>query len=200
MAAPFLALSVAALSGCLSRPPLVQQSFAFAVPESVTNAGPRNGGILVIRSIRVAAPFDSQSLIYRTGEFSYERDPYAQFLVDPASSLLQPLRAYFRASGFFAAVATPGSGLPANTQVEMFVRQLYGDFRDRAKPAAIMDIEFTFFDVSNERPQKVLFHENYMRRIPLQARTAEAVMAGWNQALQEIVSELNSSLRASTSE
>ena len=48
--------------------------------------------------------FPISRLVYRTGEFSYERDPYAEFLVPPARDLLAPIRGYFRQNGAFAVV------------------------------------------------------------------------------------------------
>ncbi len=192
----FLALLAATmLSGCLLRPSLVRQSFSFAAPPASTNSTPSNGRILAIRGIRVAAPYDSQSLVYRTGEFSYERDPYAQFLVAPAASLRQPLRAYLANSGLFEAVATPGSALLPNMLVEVFVQQLYGDLRDLSHPAAVLDMSFVFFDAPSGTPGKVLLRKDYARRILVQARTAAAIVAGWSKALEEILAAADSDLR-----
>jgi uncharacterized lipoprotein YmbA len=191
---PLAGLAVGVLSGCLSRPSLIQQSFCFAAPAALTNSAAPNARVLAIRSIRVAAPYDSQSLVYRTGEFSYERDPYAQFLISPAASLRQPLRAFLANSGVFQAVATPDSALPVNTVVEVFVRQLYGDLRNSSHPAAVLDMSFIFFDAPQGIPGRVLFRKDFARRIPLTSRTATGVIAGWNQALREIASEVDSDL------
>jgi len=146
--------------------------------------------------MRVAAPFDSQSFIYRTGEFSYERDPYAGFLVPPEESLAEPLRGYLRNSSLFREVTEPGSAIAPDILGEISVTQLYGDFRDRSQPAAVIAMHLTFSRAPPGAPGKVFFEKDYSLRVPLHARTAPALMAGWNTALTEIVAQVCKDLRA----
>lgn len=192
-------LAAALLSGCLSRPSpgLNKQSFSFSIPPAPSAPPPAHGRVLAIRQLRIAAPFDSQSFLYRIGEFSYEHDPYAQFLVPPAGSLMAPIRGYFRESGLFSAVVELGSALQPNTLVEISLSQLYGDFRNHAAPAAVLSMRFAFFDATNGLPGKLLFQKDYARRIPIKARTAAALMAGWNEALAQIMKDVNADLKAS---
>src|SRR5580765_2374993 len=83
------------LSGCLSRPQLHTQTLAFDPPTaSVPKSVARSTRVVSIRSLRVAAPFDDRSLVYRLGDFSYAEDPYAEFLVSPAESLRPPIRSW----------------------------------------------------------------------------------------------------------
>src|SRR5690348_13807012 len=86
--------AAAILAGCLSRPVLNRQFFTFATPQNTASDGSSNSQVLAIRRLSVAPPFASQSFVYRTGEFSYEQDPYAQFLVPPEDDLQEPLRGY----------------------------------------------------------------------------------------------------------
>jgi ABC-type uncharacterized transport system auxiliary subunit len=185
----FMLLAIMLLSGCLSRPSLVRRSYTFPAPTSGAVATPANGRVLAIRRLMIAAPFAGQSFVYRTGEFSYEQDPYAQFLVPPEESLAEPLQAYFRQAGSFSAMAEPGSALKPDTFVEIAVPELYGDFRTHAAPAAVLALRFVFFDASKGLPGRILSEKTYSRRIPLKARTAAAVMAGWNEALKQIMAE-----------
>lgn len=180
--------------GCLSRPSLVRQDFTFGTPsQEVVAAAPARGRVLSLRRLMVAAPFAGQSFVYRTGESSYEPDPYAQFLVPPADSLAEPVLSGFRRAGVFSAVAENGSAIKADTRVEVSVSQLYGDFRNRSAPAAVLAMRFVFLADDNELMDRFLQERSYSRRIPIQARTATAVMAGWNEALQQIMQEVNSS-------
>lgn len=178
-------LLAALMGGCLSRPSLVKQSFAFAAPPA-SNATATNGPVVGIRRITVASPFDSQALTYRTGANSYERDPYAGFLTSPDESLAEPLRGYLRNSGSFRAVTEPESEVVPEVQLEITVSQLYGDFRNLAKPTARMDIRFMAFKKGRNSP---ILQKDYTRAIPLQARTAAALVNGWNEALKQITTE-----------
>jgi cholesterol transport system auxiliary component len=191
----FLAF-VLGLTGCISRTTLNKRTFIFnASAVSATNvvAGYR---VLGIRSLQIAAPFEGRSLVYRTGEFSYVRDPYAEFLGPPAEELLVPMRGWLRDSGNFIAVTEAGSALKPDLLVEISVNQLFGDFRQPEHPAAVVTIRFVFFNAPNGVPGKVILQQEYSRRIPLSAPTAAALMEGWNQALAEIVSEVFSDFRA----
>src|SRR5579862_3660736 len=88
--------AVCLLTGCLARPHLDQQSFIFAAPPpSGTKAAP-GVRVLGLRTLQVAAPFQDRAFVYRTGEFSYERDPYAEFLVPPAEGLASPVCGWLR--------------------------------------------------------------------------------------------------------
>jgi ABC-type uncharacterized transport system auxiliary subunit len=183
------------LTGCLSRPPLVKEEFTFSASPAGAAATGRNGAILGIRRLTVAAPFDGQSFVYRTGDFSYEQDPYADFLSAPSQSLEQPLRDSFRNSGAFGAVAEPDSALLPNLLTEINVSQLYGDFRTNAAPAAVLEMRLVFFEASNGVAGKVRFQKTYLECVPLPRRTASALMAGWNEALDKIVANAAADLR-----
>jgi hypothetical protein len=173
--------------GCLSRPGLVKQTFAFAPLTVHSNTPPVGNRVLAIRKLTVEAPFDSSALVYRTGEYSYEHDYYAGFLISPAESLATPIREFFRGNGPFGAVSEPGSALKPNTAVEITVHELYGDFRKPGQAAAVLGMRFLFFDAPNGVPGNVLSADNYSLQVPIHARTAAALVEGWNQALQQIL-------------
>jgi len=180
------------LSGCLSRPNLNKQTFVFGSPNSTRDATNHSRRVVAIRTLRVAAPFDGRSLVYRTGEFAYRSDPYAEFLVSPSESLLFPIRNWMRGTGAFEAVIEPGSVRRPNTMAEIAVLQLYGDFRRSSEPAAFLTVRFVLFDSPNGIPGSLILDRNYSSHIPLKARTPGALMAGWNEGLNQILARLDS--------
>jgi cholesterol transport system auxiliary component len=188
-AIPFAAVCL--LTGCLARPHLDQQSFIFAPPAPSAAKVAAGSRVLAIRTLQVASPFDGRAFVYRTGEFSYDRDPYAEFMTPPAEGLVSPICGRMREAGLFGAVAEAGSALKPNTLVEIHVGQLYGDFRP-AENAAVLAMRFVFFDATNGVPGKILFQREYTRDIPLKARTAAALIEGWNQALAQILDSVAS--------
>lgn len=195
--AVLLFAALCALTGCLSRPALHKQTFAFGVPAmTATNAG-KSDLVLGIRSLRIAALFDGRSFVFRTGEFVYERDAYAEFLEPPADELLASVRESLRRSGSFGTVVEAGSAVRPDTLVEISVNQLFGDIRDPKHPTAVLTVRFVFFDAPDGMPGKVIFHREYSRTMPLHAPTAAALMAGWNEALMEILAEVSADFRDS---
>lgn len=183
--AVLLLLTTSLLSGCLSKPGLVPQSFTFATPPTAPAQTNSTQGVLAVHRLSVAAPYSGQAFIYRTGASAYEQDPYAQFLVPPDESLAEPVRAYLRNSGRFQDVTQPGSSLRPDILLEIFVTELYGDFRNRAAPAAVLSMDFVF--LPGRSREGVLARKTFTRRVPLKARTASALMAGWNEALKDIL-------------
>jgi hypothetical protein len=161
----------------------------------VAEGAARSQRVVSIRSLRVAAPFEDRSLIYRMGDFSYNADPYAEFLVSPADSLRPPIRNWMRQSGLFRTVVEPGSALRPNTMAEITVLELYGDFRRPQEPAAVLSLRFVLLDSPEGIPGKLAFEQEYSRRVVLKARNAHALMAGWNEALSQILAQLGSDLR-----
>lgn len=192
----FLVACICGLTGCISRPALTRQTFAFSAPTIFGTNAVASGHVLGIRKLQIAAPFNDRSFVYRTGEFSYVRDPYAGFLESPADEFLAPMRGWLRDNGSFSAVAEAGSALKPDTLVEISVSQLFGDFRQPEHQAAVVTIQFVFFSAPNGVPGKVILQREYSRRIPLSAPTAAALMEGWNQALTEILTEVSSDFRA----
>jgi ABC-type uncharacterized transport system auxiliary subunit len=196
--AVLLLACVCGLTGCLSRPGMSKQTFTFGMPAIDTTNVVAGDRVLGIRSLQIAAPFEGRSLVYRIGEFSYVRDPYAEFLESPEEELKAPVRAWFRNKGDFSAVKESGSASKPDTMVEISVSQLFGDFRQPEHPAAILTIRFVFFDAANGVPGKVILEQEYSRNVPLNAPTAAALMEGWNQALAEILTEVSSDFARKT--
>jgi len=172
----------------------VSQSFNFASPSSSKSTS--QGRILSIHRLTVAAAYAGQSFVYRTGESSYENDPYAEFVVPPEEGLRQPLEAHLRASGFFRDVVEPDSALQPDTLVEISVVRLYGDFRQRTNPVAELEMRFVFFDAQSRTTGKVILDKDYSEKIRLKNRTAAALMAGWNTGLSQIMKRLAEDLKA----
>jgi hypothetical protein len=153
--------------------------------------------VLGIRHLRIAPPFDGRSLIYRIGEFSYVRDPYAEFLDPPEEEMMAPVRGWLSRADGFSEVVDGGSALKPNTFVEISVTELYGDFRRSEHPCAVVTMHLVFFEARNGVPAKPIFQQEYSRHIPVTAPSAAALMEGWNQAFGGIFAEVASDLRRS---
>ena len=183
-----LVAAICLLTGCLARPHLDQQFFLFAPPPASSAAKAAPGSrVLGIRSLQVASSFEGREFVYRTGAFSYDSDTYAEFMVPPAEGLVSPICAWVREGGMFSAVAEAGSGLKPDTLVEIHVAQHYGEFRSSEQATAVLAMRFVFFDAPRGNPGKVLLQQEYTRAIPLKARTAAALIEGWNLALAQIL-------------
>jgi ABC-type uncharacterized transport system auxiliary subunit len=177
------------LAGCLSKPALRRQTFAFQIPPTAAPTESKGQSVLAIRSCEVAPTFASRSLAYRTGQDAYELDPYAGFLIQPAAAVEIPVRAYLRNSGAFKDVVELGGAFAPDVLLDVRVSELYGDFRSPGHAAAVLSLHLRFFTVESGRTGKTWLQKDYSRREPLKENTAAAVVAGWDQALAQIMAE-----------
>jgi ABC-type uncharacterized transport system auxiliary subunit len=179
--------------GCASRSPWKQESFALTIPASSEIGPAAHTNILSLRRVTVSTLFQDQPLIYRTGENSYEADPYAEFLVPPNRMLGECLLNSLRNGRAFSDVMDSSSSLKSTCSMEVLVNQLYGDFRQPGKPFAVLQMHFILY--GNEDRERVLWQRDFSKRVPLAQRTPSALLAGWNTALQQIMEETNLKLR-----
>jgi hypothetical protein len=175
-------------NGCLSKPALRTEMFAFQSPPPAATTSPMNG-VVVLRSVNVSPVFDNNSFIYRTGPETYEIDPYASFMAAPGPAIAIAMRARLLAGGHFRNVVEPGSLVQPNELMEVSVSELYGDFSQPGKGAAVISLHINLFHVDNAGYRRPLLQKDYSRHIALKKNTAADVMAGWDEALNEIVDE-----------
>jgi cholesterol transport system auxiliary component len=175
-----------------------KETFAFNVPASSQTSGMANNRVLAIKSLQVASPFNGRSLVYRTGEFSYQRDPYAEFLDVPGMELFAPVSALLQGNLDCSAVVKPGGAVKPDLFVEILVTQLYGDIQKSSSPSAVLAIQVTFLDAMNGLPGKIILQQNYSREIPIKSTAPAALMEGWNQALGEIFQQMAADLHSKT--
>lgn len=105
----------------------------------------------------------------------------------PAARSGATLASAFERTGAFRAVTQRGSLLAPDMVVEVSAGELYGDFRNRDQLEAVLSLRLAFFELARQLPPHSLLDKEYSRRIPVEDRTAVVVIAGWNDALGQIV-------------
>jgi len=184
-----LAVLVLGLAACSlpSRAPVAPTSFMIN-PERVGEPlKSRTNYWLKIGSVAVVAPYDGRSLVYRLGDQRFEKDFYNIYTTLPAEMIANAERQWINKSGIFtAAVGQSNSFFPYYT-LQATVNEFYGDYRVR--PEAVVSIEF-FLTVTNGGTTNPIIGKNlYTKRIALKDNSPEALVAGQQQALSEILKE-----------
>jgi ABC-type uncharacterized transport system auxiliary subunit len=192
------ALALLALSsGCVSleKPYPDKRYFVLETPGQTNPSELTSNDTLQVSNIRVSPRYADRSFIYRTSAAGYESDFYSQFLVSPASLITEEIRKGLIGSHLFKYVITPSSQLQPSYVLDGTVNALYGDFRNTDSPKAVLEMEFF---LTSEIPTKpgILMQKRYAKSIPLSARSPEALVQGWNQALEEILTSLVADLKA----
>ena len=96
--------------------------------------------VLAVRGFTIDPLYDGRGLKYRKGESEYEADFYNEFVIAPQVLLSSQTRNWLSRSGMFQTVLETGSLVEATHILEGNVLVLYGDFRDRKLPQAVMQI------------------------------------------------------------
>ena len=170
--------------------------FVLEVNRNVNRSNPPGNGVLQIANIRVSPRYEDKGFIYRTSGSSYESDFYNQFLVSPAALLGEELRKGLAQSQIFRHVINASSQLEPTHVLEGVVDALYGDFRDPGAPKAVLEMEFF---LRKESPSKadIVAARRYAKSVAVNGRSPEALVKGWNEALDAILSSLVADLRSS---
>jgi cholesterol transport system auxiliary component len=169
--------------------------FVLEVSANPSSANPTANETLEVSNIRVSPRYADRSFVYRTSEAGYESDFYNQFLIAPASLITEEVRKGLIETQTFKHVIGAASQSQPNYVLEGAVNALYGDFRNADSPRAVLEMEFF---LTSEIPAKpgILLQKRYAKSIPLSSRTPEALVKGWNQSLEEILTSLAADLKA----
>jgi len=182
-------------AGCVSleRSYPEKRYFVVELGENAQQPNPAGEKTLLVSGLRISPRYADKSFVYRTSESGYESDFYNQFLTSPETMLSEEVRKGLAASPAFKYVVGPSSQLQPNYVLEGSVNALYGDFRNLDKPAAVLEIEFFLHNEDSANPGIVL-QKRYVKTVPISARSPEALVKGWSQALSAVLTELNSDL------
>jgi hypothetical protein len=197
MGRAWLALLVFALGigGCL-RLDLQQEyperrSFALGTERSRLPA-PADGPILRLPPLRILAPFDGRSFIYRYDPVRFEADYYNQFISPPEQLLRAEMQRWLGAAGLFSRVlGTGGNQQGTGLLLEGTITELYGDYRLRIEPLAVMAIDLALHDSESSA---LLWRRDYRCEWPLEEPTAAALARAWRQGLALILLRLEEDL------
>lgn len=182
-------LSAVLMGGCSSGPDWTRRAYAFSLPADPASTQAQTNVVALTR-VAISPLFQGRSFTYRTAENSYKQDPYAGFLISPERALGEAIRESMRAGGGFGRVVEPGSGLVPSIVAEVFVSELYGDFRKPSQPTGKMELHFLCYEVKEGSPGRVVLDKVYGRETPLKGKAPGDLMEAWDTDLREIMDEL----------
>lgn len=178
------------IAGCsIGRPIMAPTTYIVDVPSSRSRTDVRIEESVRIGNVRIAAPFGKDRLIYRLDDVRYIADPYNAFAADPREILSNRVAEWLQHSGPFSSVAPPGSTRPSAYVLEMFVSEMYGDFREGIPAAAVLVIEVALIDQRGARPQ-VMYARSMRQSVPLATSSAGDLVRGYGIALSDALALL----------
>lgn len=193
--AALLAALAAAASSCISTEKAQPERRYHLIEAERRGAAAEKTDLTIrVRRFRVSPRFDARNLVYRHSDTSYESDFYNEFLTDPASMFTESVRKWLSQSGRFASVLDPSASLEEDLVLEGYVQSLYGDFR--STPAAVLELQVYLIKRGGGK-DSIVFQKLYTRAAPVPAKSTDALLKGYSEALASILSELESDAAAS---
>jgi cholesterol transport system auxiliary component len=185
------------LCGCVSldRSYPEKHYFVLEISRNGKPLGDPANGILEVSDMRISPRYEGLSFIYRISEGGYESDFYNQFLIAPAALVTEEVRRGLAQSGISQYVVDSSNQVQPTQRLDGTVNAIYGDFRNASTARAVLEMEFFLTKLAPEETQ-VLMAKRYSKSVPLTGRTPEALVKGWNEALEEILGSLVADLKA----
>lgn len=177
--------------GFEKRDPANVQYFLLNVQRTSSAVPVESHTCLRVHPCRLAASFDSRSLIYRTSPVHYETDYYNLFLTNPKNQITDALRGWFRNAGISDCGLTDEPGLDKFT-LEPSIEILCADFSSPGKPVAVvqMHVLLTRYD-SDCSCVKIILDKTFTVQTPLTERPMAAeIVEGMSQSLVQIFEDL----------
>jgi cholesterol transport system auxiliary component len=170
-----------------------KRTFILDVSRHGTLSSQNSHGILRVVKFRLSPQFESKGFVYCTGDGTYESDFYNEFFTSPGSMIGQVAAKWLSGSGLFGHVTDSVSYVDADYVLEGTVTALYGDYSQSPLSRAVLEIQFLLIRDIPPRPE-ILLKRQYHEESPLEANSPEALVKGWNQALQRILTRFENDL------
>ena len=189
-----MALIGAWLSGCTLARPNAEQTSWLVAPERT--GAPRATPVamhLKMGNFSANAPFDGKSLVYRLSDNRYEKDYYNVYLVYPRDMVGNATRDWLIKSNGFTQIVEQSTVFFPKYQLQGVIDEFYGDYR--GQPEAVVTIQF--YASSSFNASNYLFSSpRITQRVALKDKSPQALIDGQQQALAQVLTELESRLVA----
>ena len=152
-------------------------------------------GVLAVSDMRVSRRYEGQSFVYRVSETRYESDFYNQFLIAPAALITEEVRKTLAQAQVFEDVISSSTDWEPTYRLQGVVNSLYGDFTDAHAARAVMEMQF-FLTKKTPAGEEIVMAKRYIKSVPVSARSPDALVKGWDTALEDILNSFIADLKS----
>jgi uncharacterized lipoprotein YmbA len=186
-------LALALLVGCVSQSAPKKLRYVIGPERPGASASAVASDVLRIERVLVSPLYEHKGFVYRTGDATLAADFYNEFFASPGVLVREATGDWLAASGLFETVVSTNVTERADWLLELRVDKLYGDTRGAAR--SVVAIEYSLVDLSSGQPESS-FRKRYAVERPAADSSAAGIVAGWNDALAEILTSFEADLRA----
>lgn len=181
---------LAMLSGCGSQQAYNKKYYVLSAIRETKSIKAENDSILEVRHFTIDSAFSGKGLVYRIGEFEYESDFYNEFLVSSDAMVTEKVRNWLSASGISRRVLDPGSYVDPTHVIEGNVIALYGEFRDKSTPTAVMEIRVFLLEMKTGKDPVIVFGKTYKSSVALESKSPGILVSALDRCLIKMLTNL----------
>jgi cholesterol transport system auxiliary component len=191
-----LLATTVALGACgLSRPSVETVAYYLSVTRERAAVSASQPVSIRVRPLRAVPLYDRKEFVYRIDGERVVSDFYNEFAETPDAMITAAVTEWLKGSRMFKAVIDPRVPVDTPYALDGTIIALFGDFRDPSKPTAVLGIQFYVLQATSNG-REIIFDRVLEERVELSARTAHALVQGYNDALRRILSALERELAA----
>ncbi|MEJ2702483.1 MAG: ABC-type transport auxiliary lipoprotein family protein [Sedimentisphaerales bacterium] len=183
-----------ALAGCGSTERYDRTYYVLSADRPAVSARSQTDYVLDVSRFTIDSAYSGSGLVCRVGESEYESDFYNEFLAAPAAMITDKTRNWLSRSRLFRRVLDPGSRIDSTHVIEGNVTALYGDFRDRSSPKAVIAMRVFLLKAEAGREPLAVFGKTYRSSVAIESEGPEALVEALGRCLQGILSALENDL------
>ncbi|RQD58429.1 MAG: hypothetical protein D5R98_08230 [Desulfonatronovibrio sp. MSAO_Bac4] len=182
------------LTSCApKKSPFERHHFIIEANRDLGTASEQIPGTLTIRNFSVSPGYQGKEMVYRTKKNKAHADFYNHYFILPGPMISQVAREWFRDAGLFSSVVPPASNKEADFILEGTINSIFGDFRNKVDPKAVLDMDFLLLkDTGLEF--EVIFQKNYRAEHKMADRSAQELINSFNKSLLEILMSLENDM------
>lgn len=185
---------LAMLSGCGSQQAYNKKYYVLSAIRETKSIKAEKDSILEVRHFTIDSAFSGKGLVYRIGEFEYESDFYNEFLVSSDAMVTEKVRNWLSASGISRRVLDPGSYVDPTHVIEGNVIALYGEFRDKSTPTAVMEIRVFLLEMKTGKDPVIVFGKTYKSSVALESKSPGILVSALDRCLIKMLTNLEKDL------
>ncbi len=184
------------LTGCFSVSKSYPEKHYFVLSAAMSKkmSPSTSNAVLKIQRFRVSPQFDGQSFVYKIGNLHFKSDFYNEFFIPPGLMISEEVEKWLAGSGLFKYVMGFSSPVEPTFELDGVVSALYGDYNNIGTPKAVLEIQFFLVRKVSSRPV-IVFGKTYHEETRVKGNSPDALVSGWNLALEHILTRFEASLK-----
>jgi len=190
------AVALFSFTGCLNlKTGYPAKNYFLLDAKRTDKKGDEKGPMIQVQRFHISPRYQGKEFVYRFEKLKFESDFYNEFFISPDEMITEQVQQWLSESEIFTLVTDRNSEPPPDCVLEGWITELYGDIRSGETPKAVMEIKFLLLS-ANKSPGQILFKKRYRADVPIQEKTSALLAAGWNQALEMILNQLEQDLKS----